>query len=157
MITTTSNPTRVTIMPSQWVNTGWFLLAWASYWAGLWFEALWIIIPFALIFIGKYLSIYYWRYSFDEDTEALIERKGVFSVTEVEVQYFRIKSVRIQKPFFLRIFGLSTVEVITSEPYKPNLVLYGIKNGNEWAKFLLDAAKHWRYIKGVKETDFHNF
>jgi membrane protein YdbS with pleckstrin-like domain len=39
----------------------------------------------------KYFEIETWKYNFLERT--IEERKGVFSVTQEEVQYYRIKSI----------------------------------------------------------------
>ena len=147
---------NVTIGPSQWVNILWFLLAAGSGIELAETQNILFVIPI-IIWLWKYLAIECWQYHMNEDTETLLERKGVFSVQKVEIQYFRIKSIRILKPFFMRLFGLSIVEVITSEPFKPYLRLYAIPNGEYWAQYLKEMAKYWRLQKGVKETDFHRF
>jgi uncharacterized membrane protein YdbT with pleckstrin-like domain len=145
-----------TLKPSQWVNIIWFLLAMAGGYEIIDTESYLFGIPI-IIWIWRFAVIECWRYTFDENSETIVERKGVLSTTTVEIQYFRIKSIRILKPFFLRIFGLSTVEVITSEPFMPYLRLYAITNGDSWAKYIKEMAAYWRRQKGVKETDFHNF
>jgi len=61
------------------------------------------------------------------------------------------------KPLWQRIFGLSTVQIITSEPFKPFLTVYAISNGEEIARHCKEMAVYWRQQKGVKETDFHHF
>jgi uncharacterized membrane protein YdbT with pleckstrin-like domain len=150
------NPTKITITPSQWVNIGWFILAIAG--ASQWIftgNPLWGI-PI-LLWLYNFAVVECHRYVFDEDNEVFIERKGVFSVQTVEIHYFRIKSIQIKKPFLMRLVGISTVEVITSEPFKPFLRLYAINNGDEWLKYVQDMAAYWRKEKGVKETDFHAF
>jgi uncharacterized membrane protein YdbT with pleckstrin-like domain len=134
-----------TIKPSQWVNFGWFLFA---------IVGCVLVIP-VIIWICRIFIITCWSYQFEEKT--ITERKGVFSVETVQIQYFRIKSVRVLEPFFQRLVGLSTIEVITSEPFRPYLVIYGVRNGNAIKKTLLDQATYWRDKMGVKETDFHNF
>lgn len=170
---------KIMIRPSQWVNLGWFLLAVASwYFAFTSFEVYdtssdtggyvpydslgysfnwWIGIPFTVIWLWRMLVISCWRFYFDSETDTIIEKKGVFSINTLEIHYFRIKSIRVWRPFLLRIFGLSTVEIVTSEPFQPYLRLYAIYRGYEWAEYLKNAMTHWREVKGLKETDFHAF
>jgi uncharacterized membrane protein YdbT with pleckstrin-like domain len=148
--------TKVTFTPSQWVNIFWLLLAIAGSWQFGSTLIFWYLIP-VVLWIWKFAVIECWKFSVDEDTDTIIETKGVFSQTKVEIQYFRIKSIKVLKPFYLRIFGLSTVEVVTSEPFQPYLRLYAVEHGEEWATFLKEMAVYWREVKGVKETDFHSF
>jgi len=148
--------TRVTLKPSQWVNIIWFLIAWGAIVVGIGYEMYWLLV-LTIPSIWKALVLECWRFYLDEETDSIIERKGVFSVRTVELKYFRIKSVRVMKPFFLRIFGLSIVEIVSSEPFCPYLRLYAIRNGEDWSEFFKNLAIYWRNEMGVKETDFHAF
>ncbi len=161
---------KVTLKPSQWVNFPLLLVA-------IGFGYLFIIttfgeygeehpniIAFTWVFlipfvkwIWKTLKIYCWSFYMDEDSEIIIEEKGVFSVTTVQIQYFRIKSVRVSKPFFMRLVGISNVHIATSEPFKPYLVLYAIRDGEQWAMYCKEMAKYKRQSMGIKEMDFHHF
>ena len=150
----TQTPDAIKFGPSQWLNIGWFALAVATV----------IIFPGSpiglipiLIFLWKFLQVECWKYILSENSEVLIQRKGVFSVERVEVHYFRIKSIRIVQPFYLRIVGLSNIEIITSEPFVPFLRIYAVPRGVEFAEGLDEMAAEWRQIKGVKEADFHRF
>lgn len=149
---------NVTIWPSIWVAFPWLLVALAfttilTRWLGAWG---WII-PLAFYLYKGLELVFCHSYTFNDNTGIITERKGVFSVHKVEVHYFRIKSVQVKKPFFMRLVGIANVEVITSEPFKPFLRFYGIRQADEWAKFLQNAAEWWRNENGVKETDFHHF
>jgi uncharacterized membrane protein YdbT with pleckstrin-like domain len=156
----------VTLKPSQWVNFPWFLIAVASgyllFTTGMnEYDDIaninWIFVIPIVWWFWKYLTIACWSFEMDEDSETIVEKKGVFSRSIVEVQYFRLKSIRVWKPFFLRIFGLSSVQIITSEPFKPALLIYAIYDGEGWAHYCKEMARYWRIQKGVKETDFHAF
>lgn len=160
---------NVLLKPSQWVNLPWLVIAAAS--GYLLFATAgvdeygsinpaqmnWLFVIPILWWFWKYLTIACWSFYMNEDSETIIEKKGVFSVTSVEIQYFRIKSVRVWKPFLLRIFGLSSVQIVTSEPFKPFLLLYAVPNGEGWSHYCKEMARYWRDKKGVKETDFHAF
>jgi membrane protein YdbS with pleckstrin-like domain len=134
-----------TTKPSQWINFGWFLFA---------ILGCWLVIPI-LIWLWQTLVVANWSYRFGEKT--ITERKGVFSVAIVEVNYFRVKSIKVDNPFFYRLVGLSTVSIITSEPFRPYLKLVAVGNGEGLRKFIKDRAIYWRQKMGVKETDFHDF
>jgi uncharacterized membrane protein YdbT with pleckstrin-like domain len=105
----------------------------------------------------KVLVLACWKYEIQEDGDTIVEQKGVFTTRRVEINYFRIKSIRIEKNLYFRFMGLSNVQIITSEPFKPALLLYGVSNGENIAEFLKEMSIVWRDKKGVRETDFHNF
>ena len=134
----------VTKSPSQWVNYLWFLF-------GLVLFFLWI--P-PLIAIYKFLEVYYWRYEFYERT--MIERKGIFSVTRTEVSYYRIKSILVEEPLWMRIFGLSNVIIKTSDEFNNIVTLYAVPNGTELRSILREVTDQRRTEQGVKEFDLHS-
>ena len=140
--------TLLAIQPSQWTNIGWYAL---SILAMLIYFPLGVLITIASIY--KYIEVLTWKYTCR--TKGIEERKGVFSVTREEVQYFRIKSIKIDEPFLMRIVGLSIVHIISSERYKPNMILYGIKNGESIKNKLNAAAYEWRNKLGVRDYDIY--
>jgi uncharacterized membrane protein YdbT with pleckstrin-like domain len=148
--------TRSSITPSQWINAMWALLAGAG--IEMWLEtgSIWWGIPI-LILIYKVIAVECHQYIFDDNKDVIVERKGVFSVQKVDIHYWRVKSVQIKQPFLMRLVGISIVEIITSEPFKPFLRLYAISDGEEYAKFIQECATYYRSKMGVKETDFHSF
>jgi membrane protein YdbS with pleckstrin-like domain len=148
MDTKSKTPVHV-FSPSQWINIGWLILA-------IW---LFYIHPYTgiagLVIYGyKYLEVASWRYEIYEDH--VTEIKGVFDVTVVTVNYFRIKSVMIIKPFWMRLFGLSIVSVTSSEQFKTRLDFHGITIGEPIAEFLQDTAKDIRKSMGIKDFDIFN-
>lgn len=161
----------VKFKPSQWVNFFWIsllifcvlvILASMMHIGSNPISPLWFIIPIPFC-LSKILTIACWSYEIPIEGEYVIETKGVFSRTRVEVHCFRIKSIEIVKPNLLFIiFGLSNVVVKTSEPFKPMLTYYAISdatipNCDGINDYLRDSSIYWRHIKGVKETDFHSF
>jgi len=134
------------IQPSQWINVGWFILPIIA--AALYTP---LAIVLSIVSVYKYIEVDTWSYIFR--IRGLEERKGVFSIIQEEVQYFRIKSIMIEEPFLMRIVGLSIVHIISSERYKPNLKLYGIKNGNKLKNKINSAVYEWRDKLGVRDYD----
>jgi membrane protein YdbS with pleckstrin-like domain len=133
-----------TLSPSQWVNLGWILLGIVLVQT--------VLAP--LLAIVKILDVYFWRYEFRERT--IIERRGILSVTRQEVHYYRIKSIKVDEPLWMRIIGLANVSIITSDPYKPEIVLYAIPNGTSLREYIRLNTDQWRKIEGVKEFDMYN-
>ncbi len=148
MKSNTQTPVHV-FSPSQWLNIGWLLLA-----VGLCF-----VHPFAglaglLVYGYKYLEVTCWRYEFYDDY--MTEVKGVFSVTRETVNYFRIKSVMMEEPFWMRLFGLSIVSATTSEQYKTLFRFYGTELGQNLIEFLQDVTKEKRKEMGLRDFDVFN-
>lgn len=133
-----------TLSPSQLVNFFWVVLGISLLPT--------VIVP--LVAIVKILDVYFWRYEFRERT--IIERRGILSVTRKEVHFYRIKSIRIDEPLWMRIFGLANVSIITSDPYHPELVLYAVPNGINLREYIRVTTDQWRKIEGVKEFDLYN-
>lgn len=140
--------------PSQLVNIGWLLLfltslSAAAFWG---YSYLWCI-GSGVLWFAKWLIIQCWSFRFNEKTIA--QRKGVFSVITKEIHYFRVKSVRWHQPFWLRIFGLSNVVLITSDPLIPILKVYAIRQGEDLMNTIKEEVSIWRSERTVKEQDIH--
>jgi uncharacterized membrane protein YdbT with pleckstrin-like domain len=132
--------------PSQSINVGWVIFS----------ILLFFIHPIAggiglLVLIFKVFDVEYWSYNFYEDF--VTERRGIFSINEETVNYFRIKSVKLEEPFWMRLFGLSIIHVTTSEQFKPVIVFYGVKNGNTYIEFFHEVAKAKRKEYGIRDLD----
>lgn len=139
--------------PSQLVNIGWILLFIGSIIWALTLQVYWLCTISGIIWISKWLIVKCWSFRFHEKT--IGERKGVFSVITREIHYFRIKSVRHHQPFLLRIFGLSSVVLITSDPLIPTLRIYAIRGGYDLVTSIKEEVSIWRRERTVKEQDIH--
>jgi len=133
-----------TISPSQIINVGWIVLG----------ILLMKTIIGPIVALIKILEVYYWRYEFRERT--IIERKGILSVTRKEVHYYRIKSIKIDEPLWMRIFDLAKISIITSDPYQPEIILYAVPDGINLREEIRSNTDQWRKTEGVKEFDLHN-
>ena len=133
-----------TISPSQWLNLPFFILGIVLIQTGL----------FPILALIKYIEILCWKYEFNERT--IVERKGILSVTRREIHYYRIKSIKIDEPFWMRLVGISNVSITTSDPYQPELVLKGVPNGQLYRSKLRGLTDLRRKEEGVKEFDMYN-
>jgi len=145
-----------TIKPSQWANYPWGIVTGIIVYlcSVLNFPYYLIVIP-VFFWLCNWLILKCWSFDFHDRT--ISERKGVFSVLTREIHYFRIKSVRVEEPFYLRIFGLKTVVLITSDPLIPILRIFAIGGGNgtDVKDYCKEQAAKWRDDKSVKEQDIH--
>ena len=141
------------IKPSQLVNIGWVLLFLGGIILSFKFQNPWLCVGSGVLWFAKWLIIKCWSFDFHEKTIA--ERKGVFSILTREIHFFRIKSVRFEQPFFLRIFGLSNVILVTSDPLIPILRLYAVQGGENIKEYIKEQVSIWRRERTVKEQDIH--
>jgi uncharacterized membrane protein YdbT with pleckstrin-like domain len=151
MKTVDADETKFVVKPSQWINIFWLSLALGSFVT----ESIPLVLTAMAIWLWKSAVTECWQYRFGDMT--ITEKKGVFSHEIVEVHYYRIKSIKVERPFLYRIAGLSRILIITSEPFKPKLILIAIEDGNRYKNFIKEQVSLWRKKLGVKETDFHAF
>lgn len=141
-----TNGTLLSIKPSQWLNTGYFLITLIGF----------IIPPLGFILLmitlWKVLVIYCWRWDLTPDS--VIEKEGVLNITMDEVHLFRIKDVDLYRPLLYRLVGLSKLTLVTSDQTKPILVLNGIKDGERIREMFKKLTLNSRKSQGVREFDF---
>jgi uncharacterized membrane protein YdbT with pleckstrin-like domain len=128
--------------PSQITNFGYYVLCLPLAFIGIGF----------VMFLVRFLKTKFTKYEISE--ERIIETTGVFSRSTDETELYRVKDIRLEEPFFLRMFGLSTILLVTSDKTSPIITLSGVKNGNNLRKTLRDAVEARRDLKGVRERDF---
>ena len=104
------------------------------------------------MFIIRYLKTQYTKYEITD--ERIVEQTGILSRKTDETELYRVKDIRLEEPFFLRMFGLSTILLVTSDKSSPLIKVYGVKNGTSLRKELRTLIEARRDKKGVKERDF---
>ena len=138
-----------TIKPSQLMNIGWFVLSFVSF---LIYPPL--VIPTLLYTWYKCYDVDTWSYNFYERT--IEERRGVFDVSQEEVQYYRIKSIKVEEPLWMRFFGLCVIHIITSEQFKPRMTLYAVYHGEYLREMISDLTYEWRLKMNIRDHDIYN-
>lgn len=128
--------------PSQWTNFGTYLFC---------ILFCWLVIPI-FIALWRFLVVRTWKIEITD--QRLIEEKGVLSRTTDELELYRVKDIRLDQPFFLRILGLSNIILATSDRSHAMVKIPAIKNGKELREKLRTAVDVRRDKKRVRETDF---
>lgn len=71
-----------------------------------------------------------------------------------ELELYRVKDIKLNEPFFMRLVGLSNLVLITSDKTNPIFVIKGVKNGKLMRENLRIAVEERRDAKGVVERDY---
>ena len=71
-----------------------------------------------------------------------------------ELEIYRIKDSRVQQPLFLRIFGLGTVQLETSDRSNPEVRLHAIRDPRGLREQIRKYVEIQRDRKRVREVDF---
>lgn len=142
---------------SQWLNAWHFLWA-AVALIGLLFGAFWVIPLYALAPLPVLWVL--WRYLvvrtriYELTSERLRITSGVFNQTVDEVELYRIKDTLILRPWWMRLIGLSTIVMETSDRSLPKLEIPALPQGLEFRESLRKQVELQRDKKRVRELDF---
>jgi len=132
-------------------------------WAGS--PSQWINFPFYLVctllsvVFGLGILMAIWKYydtkkNYLEITnQRIIEHRGIFSITTNELELYRVKDIRHLQPFWLRVLGLSNVQLETTDHSSPVMLIKGLANGKEIKEKLRIAIDLRRDLKAVREID----
>jgi uncharacterized membrane protein YdbT with pleckstrin-like domain len=111
----------------------------------------WLVIPI-FIALWRFLVVKTWKIEITD--QRLIEEKGVLSKKTDELELYRVKDIRLDQPFFLRLVGLSNVILVTSDRTNPIVRIPAITDGKNLREKLRAAVDIRRDKKRVRETDF---
>ena len=102
--------------------------------------------------IWKYLTIRCRVYQLTSQRLRLFE--GVLNQEIGEVELYRVKDTNILRPFWLRMFGLSTIRADASDRTHPVVTLEAIRDGLNVRELLRKQVEILRDQKRVREVDF---
>jgi uncharacterized membrane protein YdbT with pleckstrin-like domain len=143
--------------PSQWLNLGPFaaaLLVASGIMVGGVF--------FAPVFIGLILPAGYmlWRYLtvrtevFELTSERLRITRGIINQRIDEIELYRVKDSQMHRPWWMRLTGLASILLETSDRTLQHLSIPAIHGGAELRELLRRHVELQRDRKRVRETDF---
>ncbi len=124
--------------PSQWTN----------FWA---FAACVLVIPIPWA-IWRWLATR--SFTYEVTSERIRIRQGVFGRRTDSLELYRVKDASFVQPFVMRLVGIGNVELETSDPSTPNVVIRGVPDGDALRERILGAVDAVRDRKGVREVDF---
>lgn len=143
--------------PSQWLNIGPFsgaaLAAIGIAVGGIFFWPAFaaLILPLAYV-IWKYLLVR--TQVFELTSERLRITKGVINQKVDEIELYRVKDTLMVRKWWMRLTGLASIEMQTSDRSLPELVIPAIQGGTEMREILRKQVELIRDRKRVREMDF---
>jgi len=147
--------------PSQVLNLGKFILGLlaiaALVTAGFFFPPaalpLWIatVIPVIWMFV-HYLKVR--CQVFELTTQRLRSYRGVLNQKMDDVELYRVKDTSIERPFWYRMSGLSTLMVETSDRVQPHIEIRAVRDGFGLREKIRHQVETLRDSKRVREVDF---
>lgn len=146
--------------PSQWLNL------WVFTGAGILIAAIGVAGFFTagLALIGLILPVVWilWKYlsvkcrTFELTSQRLKITEGVINQHLDEVELYRVKDVLMVRPWWMRLTGLATLILETSDRSLPQLVIPAIRGGVELREELRKNVEIQRDRKRVRELDFED-
>ena len=143
--------------PSQVLNLGKYLvallLAIGIIVGGLFFPLAWaaLILPLAWM-LWTFIETKSIRHELT--TERIRMTRGIFNQKLDDVELYRVKDTSMERPFWYRMFGLSTLVIETSDRSQPRIEIKAVHNGDELRETLRKQVEFWRDEKRVREVDF---
>ncbi len=110
-----------------------------------------LIVP---IFIGLWAYIVTLTTRYSITTQRLTYRRGVFSKETDVLELYRIKDMKVEEPFFLRLFGKGDVVMDTSDRSHPVFRLEAVPEPIQLRDLLRQHVEKRRDEKRVSEVDF---
>ncbi len=102
----------------------------------------------AWLYLGTKLKV------FELTSERIRIYEGILNQKINEVELYRVKDTRLEKPFWLRIFGLSNIIMQTSDRSLPEVSILAVRGGVEIREKLRKQVEILRDQKRVREVDF---
>ena len=143
--------------PSQWLNI-WNFLVVATITIGsiigsFFYPLIAIAILPALIWaLWKWLVVRCEHYELT--TQRIRITKGVLNQHIDEIELYRVKDITMTRLFWMRILGLSTIHLKTSDRTLPTLNIPAITKGDIFRELLREQVELVRDKKRVREMDF---
>lgn len=142
--------------PSQWLNLGPFLIA-LTVAVGIGIGGVFVFPVWGLEVVPVIYLIWRWllvrSQKFELTSERLRVTEGIFNQKIDEIELYRVKDIAMERPLWMRMTGLASVLLDTSDRSMPKLTLPAISNGVELREQLRKQVEEIRDKKRVREVD----
>ena len=86
-------------------------------------------------------------------TQRIVYSTGVFNRATEELELYRVKDIRLEEPFLLRMFGLGNVVMLTSDRTSPEFRIHAVKGASGLLDSIRKHVEMRRDEKRVRELD----
>ena len=147
--------------PSQWLNSGWFLLCTigavvllvAGLMTGQPLVALGALIPVAYAVV-KALKVRTTR--IEVTTERITTTVGILSRHKWDIELYRVKDTTLHQPFLLRLVSRANIRIISSDRSTPAVTLPALPNAEWLRQQIRTNVERLRLKRGVREMDIEH-
>lgn len=143
--------------PSQWLNlgpfTGALILSIGIVIGGLFFVPAFLALILPVLFmVWRYLVVR--TQIFELSSQRLRVTTGILNQHIDEVELYRVKDSLMVRPWWMRLTGLASIHLETSDRSMPKLEIPAIHGGVELRELLRKHVEIQRDKKRVRELDF---
>ena len=89
--------------------------------------------------------------SYTLTSERLMIRSGVLNIATETLELYRVRDLQIMEPFWLRLWGLKNLHLITTDSTTPELILDYIPSALDLGTKFRQQIEMSRQKKGVRE------
>jgi uncharacterized membrane protein YdbT with pleckstrin-like domain len=142
---------------SQWLNLGPFcgalVVVAASIIGGIFFPPAFLLLPLPLAYM-------LWRFLvvrtrvYELTSQRIRVTSGVINQTIDEIELYRVKDTQMFRTWWMRLTGLASISLETSDRTMRNLVIPAVSGGLELRELLRQQVELTRDRKRVREMDF---
>ena len=142
---------------SQWLNLGpavLSLVAAVGIIIGAWFfppACIALLLPVGYI-VWKFLVVR--TRTYEITSQRIRVTSGVFNQLIDEIELYRVKDTQMFRPIWMRLTGLATIHLETSDRSIPNLLIPAVRGGAELRELIREQVELTRDRKRVREMDF---
>ena len=142
---------------SQWLNLGsiaaCLVLSGAIVTGGIFFPPLFaaLVLPLAYL-LWRFLLVRTRVYELT--SERVRVTSGVINQNIDEIELYRVKDTQTFRTWWMRLTGLATIQMETSDRSMPQLIIPAVKGGTELRELLRTHVEAVRDRKRVREMDY---
>ncbi len=115
----------------------------------------------SLTVVGLLISVplAFWHYllvknrRFELTSQRLKFHSGILSKTTEELELYRVKDTKFDQPFFLRLFGLGNVMIISSDETNPIVSIPAVKDAQDLREKIRQFVEQRRDQKRVRVAE----
>ncbi len=119
-----------------------------------------IFFPPAFIALVLPLGYLIWRYllvrtrTYELTSQRIRVTSGVINQTIEEIELYRVKDTQMFRTWWMRLTGLASIELDTSDRSTPDLLIPAVRGGTELRELIRKQVELTRDRKRVREMDF---
>lgn len=111
----------------------------------------WLALVFGPLCIWKYFEVKNQKYVLTN--QRLTMYSGVFSRVVDELELYRVKDTQFLQPFFLRLFSLGNIMIISTDQTTHVVIIRAVANAHELREQIRNLVEDRREQRNVRMTE----